>query len=129
MKKISRYDISGLIEAQFEPGSRGRALRNRLGIKGKRVMDKLEREEQLRAIEELSGMYDSNHLFTAADVCNMHKVWLDKIYEWAGKYRQVNVSKGDFLFAAAAQVPKLMAEFEKRIFMNSPPAILKLWTK
>src|SRR4030067_2537375 len=104
MKKISRYDISGLIEAQFESGSRRRCLRNRLGIKGKRVMDKLEREEQLRAIEELSGMYDSNHLFTAADVCNMHKVWLDKIYEWAGKYRQGNVSKGDFLFSGGGPV-------------------------
>ncbi|MEW6715721.1 MAG: Fic family protein [Nitrospirota bacterium] len=113
MKKSGRYDTSALIEAQCEPGSHGRVLKNKLGIRSKRAMDKLEREEQLRAIEKLTHIYDSNHRFTAADVCNIHKVWLGKIYEWAGRYRQVNVSKGDFHFAAAAHVPKLMVEFEK----------------
>jgi len=35
MKKGGHYDASGLIEAQFEPGSRGRVLRYLLGIKSK----------------------------------------------------------------------------------------------
>ena len=38
---------------------------------------------------------------------------LGDIYEWAGQYRNVNISKGAFHFAASAQVPKLMCEFEK----------------
>jgi len=42
MKKSGRYDVSGLVEAQFEPGSRGRVLRNRLGIKSSRKMDDVE---------------------------------------------------------------------------------------
>ena len=42
----------------------------------------------------------------------MHKIWLGDIYEWAGQYRQVNISKGDFSFAMAAQIPKLMARLE-----------------
>ena len=42
-KKIAdRYDISGLVEAQFEPGSRRRVLKNLLGVKSKREMDRLE---------------------------------------------------------------------------------------
>ncbi len=109
MKKAGRYDVSHLLEAQFEPGSRGRVLNNKLGIKRKRVM----RDEQFRAIETLTSMYDSTHRFTAKDICSMHKVWLEEIYEWAGRYRKVNVSRGDFHFAAVAQVPKLMAELEK----------------
>jgi len=113
MKKISRYDMFGLIEAQFEPGSRGRVLKNLLSIKSKREMDRVEAREQLRALEELSNLYNADHRFTSADICKMHKIWLGKIYEWAGQYRQVNVSKGDFPFAAAKQVPGLMAEFEK----------------
>jgi cell filamentation protein len=113
MRKGGRYDTSQLIEAQFEPGSRGRVLRNKLGIKSKRQMDKLERQEQFRTLEELIGVYDENHCFTVYDVCNIHKIWLGNIYEWAGKYRQVNISKGDFNFAAAGQIPKLMAEFEE----------------
>ena len=35
----------------------------------------------------------------------MHKVWLGRIYEWAGDYRQVNLTKGSFSFAAARQIP------------------------
>ncbi len=50
----------------------------------------------------------------ARDICNI-RVWLGSIYEWADKYRQVNISKAGFLFAAAGQVPKLMASFEKEI--------------
>ena len=42
MKKSSRYDTSVLPEAQFEPGSRGRVLKNLLGRKRKRDMDEAE---------------------------------------------------------------------------------------
>ena len=113
MKKGGHYDASGLIEAQFEPGSRGRVLRNLLGIKSKREMDQIEAQEQLRTLEELVRIYDQTHRFTAADVRRIHKMWLESIYAWAGKYRQVNLSKGDFPFAAANQIPRLMIEFEK----------------
>lgn len=49
MKKTENYDTAGLIEAQFEPGSRGRVLKNLLGIKRKREMDEIEasREGQI----------------------------------------------------------------------------------
>src|SRR4030042_2109766 len=113
MKKGGHYDASSLIEAQVEPGSRGRVLRNLLGIKSKREMDQVEAQEQLRTLEELVRIYDQTHRFTAADVRRIHKIWLGSIYAWAGNYRQVNLSKGDFPFAAANQIPRLMIEFEK----------------
>ena len=113
MKKGGHYDALGLIEAQFEPGSRGRVLKNLLGIKSKREMDQIEAQEQLRTLEELVRIYDQTHRFTAADVRKIHKMWLEPIYAWAGNYRQVNLSKGDFPFAAANQIPRLMIEFEK----------------
>ncbi|MFN8601543.1 MAG: hypothetical protein U0842_13835 [Candidatus Binatia bacterium] len=40
---------------------------------------------------------------------HLHKRWLGSIYPWAGVYRQVNVSKGRLIFAAATQVHRLMA--------------------
>jgi cell filamentation protein len=43
----------------------------------------------------------------------MHRRWLGEIYAWAGDYRQVNIAKGEFMFAAAGQVPRLMQEFER----------------
>jgi cell filamentation protein len=113
MKKGGHYDVSGLIEAQFEPSSHGRVLKNLLGIKSKREMDQVEAEEQLRALEELITLYDQNHRFTSADVRRIHKIWLGPIYAWAGQYRRVNLSKGDFPFAPANQIPRLMVELEK----------------
>lgn len=113
MKRIDRYDISGLIEAQFEPGSRGHVLKNLPGIKSKPEMDRVEALEYLRAIGELSGLYDEKHRFKASDIRRMHKVWLGRIYEWAGKYRQVNTSKEGFPFATARHIPRLMEELEK----------------
>lgn len=57
---------------------------------------------------EFIGQYDEQHRFTAADIREIHRRWLGGIYEWAGAYRRVNVSKGAFPFAAAARVPDLM---------------------
>lgn len=113
MKSGGRYATSRLVEAQFEPGSRGRVLRNLLGIKRKREMDQAEAREQLRALNELVALYNERHRFTAADVCRIHRIWLGRFYSWAGRYRQVNVSKVRFPFAVAGQIPRLMAELER----------------
>jgi cell filamentation protein len=88
-KIADRYDVSGLVEAQFEPGSHRRVLKNLLRIRRKREMDRLEGIEQLRALRELIKIYGKNHRFTAADICRIHKIWLGNIYAWAGKYRRV----------------------------------------
>ncbi len=113
MKKSNRYDTSHLIEHQSEPGSRGTVLRNKLGITSKRTMDRREKVEQIRTMEELIGIFDIDHRFTASDIRKIHGIWLGSIYEWAGKYRQVAVSKNGFPFAFPAQICKLRAEFEK----------------
>ena len=113
MKKKGRYDVSGSIEAQFEPGSNDTVLRNKLGIADSDVMDRIEAEALIKATDALFHEYDVEHKFNAGDICHMHKVWLGDIYEWAGNYRSVNISKGDFSFAMAAQIPKLMDQFEK----------------
>lgn len=42
MKKGRRYDTSGIVEAEFEPGSGRRVLKNLIGVKRKREMDQIE---------------------------------------------------------------------------------------
>ena len=113
MNKAGRYKTSHLPEDQFEPGSQGHVLKNMLGVKNKQEMHRIEARRQLRTINEISKLFGERHRFTAEDVRAIHKIWLGGIYPWAGQYRQVNISKGDFPFAAAGQVPELMEEFER----------------
>lgn len=119
--KSGRYETSKLMEAQFEPGSRERVLKNLLRIKSKREMDRIEGQEQIRALAELIRLFDRNHRFTADDLRKIHKIWLGKIYAWAGEYRRVNLSKGDFPFAAARHISQLMEEFKNNSLRQFTP--------
>jgi cell filamentation protein len=121
MKKGNRYDVSGLVEAQFERGSRGRVLKNRLGIRSRLKMDDAETTALRTAMDALVRKYDESHRFTAADICAMHRSWLIGIYEWAGEYRNVNLTKDGFPFAAAALVPSLMTRFERDVLARCTP--------
>jgi cell filamentation protein len=125
----SRYSTSHLSEAQFEPGSKDLVLRNKLGITSPNEIDRIEKEEQLRALEELTGLFDADHRFTAADICHMHSIWLRNIYEWAGQDRQVKISKRDFSFAFPEHIPKLMAEFEEGPLQEFTPCQFKTHDK
>ncbi len=125
MKKSGRYKTAHLVEDAYEPGSDGQVLKNKLGISSASEMDRLEKEEQLRAMDELTDLFDQDHRFTAADICKMHKMWLSSIYEWAGKYRQVKMSRDDFSFAFPEQIPKLMTEFEKGPLRDFTPCHFK----
>ena len=116
-----RYDVSGLPEAQFEPGSNDQVLKNRLGITSRQEMDASEARALERAMDVLVRTYRETHRFTAADLCDCHRTWLGGIYEWAGRYRRVNVSKDGFPFAAAAQVPALMEQFERDVLRRCTP--------
>jgi cell filamentation protein len=122
MKKPGdRYDVSGLIEAQFEPGSRGRVLKNKLGIRSRRRMDDAEAGALRKTMDGLVRKYDESHRFTVADVCATHRSWLGGIYEWAGEYRMVNISKDGFPFAAAELIPSLMIQFERDVLAHCTP--------
>ena len=88
-----RYDVSGLPEAQFEPGSNGLVLKNLLGMTSKRDMDDAEASGLERAMDVLIRTYGETHRFTATDLCDCHRIWLGNIYEWAGHFRRVNVAK------------------------------------
>lgn len=125
VKKGRRYEISGLVEGQAEPGSRGRVLRNLLGIKKKREMDRVELREQLRAMAELVDLYDRDHRFSADDVRRIHRIWLGPVYAWAGEYRKVNLTRNGFPFAAAGQIPRLMETFEKDVLKKYTPCRVK----
>ncbi|MFC7420434.1 Fic/DOC family protein [Iodobacter arcticus] len=58
---------------------------------------------------------------TAGDLQDWHHMWLGNVYDWAGCVRSVNMSKGDFHFAAAAQIPRLLDVFERDCLARFTP--------
>jgi cell filamentation protein len=108
----SRYQGHG-DEAEHEPGSRGRVLRNLLGVHSTREISRLESERLLAVTEQIIDETEVDQSFTAADLGRWHRTWLGEIYPWAGEYRHVNLARSGFMFAAAEQVPRLMHELER----------------
>jgi cell filamentation protein len=80
-----------------------------------------ETRELYRVFNELTDVYDQEHRFTADDICSMHRNWLGSVYEWAGSYRNVTISKGGFTFALPRFLPQLMADLEKEELAHYTP--------
>ena len=108
-------------EAEFEPGSRGRVLRNLLGITRVHDMNEAESQALMLAQEAALDRFGPEHRFTADDTCALHRLWLGPIYAWAGEYRSVNIGKAGFQFAHAPLIPGLMAELERGALARLTP--------
>jgi fido (protein-threonine AMPylation protein) len=83
MGSKKRYDVSDSLEGQFQPGSRGKVLFNKLGITSPKEMDRAEALALEKAFDKLLHSYDKKHRFSAPDICAMHREWLGEIYSWA----------------------------------------------
>lgn len=117
-KKSGRYSVSS--DEDFEPDSGDEVLKNLLGIKSKIAIEALEEKELERAEVELLAI-DTEHRFTSEDICNIHELWLGDIYPFAGNYRSVNMSKGDFQFASSSRIESLMTELEAKYLCKYTP--------
>lgn len=109
------------VEAEFESGSRGRVLRNALGIVRVRDMQLAESQALLLAQQQAVDTFSQDHRFTAEDIRALHRIWLGPIYLWAGEYRSVNIGKGGFQFASAHLIPGLMAQLERTALAQYTP--------
>ena len=108
---LSRYKVLGSA-AEYEPGSNGLVLRNRLGISDPVVMEELERNQLLDLYQATIGEGISTKPLRSSYLLGWHRDWLRNIYDWAGKVRTFNLSKQGFAFASAHLLPELLAAFE-----------------
>jgi cell filamentation protein len=116
----TKYAAGGM-ESEFQPGSRGKVLRNLLGITRVREMEAVESQALTIAQETAVTQYGPSHRFTSADVRRLHRIWLGRIYPWAGHYRSLNIGKGGFQFAHAPLIPRLMSAFGKDALRRHTP--------
>jgi len=117
-----RYQAEGA-EAEFQPGSRNRVLRNLPGIRSVREMQNRESIALVAATQQAIDATARDQRFTSADVRRLHRSWLGEIYSLAGAYRTVNMSKDGFPFAAASQIDRLMGQLDDGALKTFTPCI------
>lgn len=77
------------------------ALENKLGIKSSAELAREEERISKKKAVELfeNGMLETLEAGKFQTLCEIHKYLFDDIYDFAGKIRTVNISKGNFRFA------------------------------
>ena len=77
------------------------ALENKLGIKSSAELAREEERISKKKAVELfeNGMVEKLEAGKFQTLCEIHKYLFDDIYDFAGKIRTVNLSKGNFRFA------------------------------
>lgn len=119
---MSRYTVHG-DEGEFQPGSDGLVLRNRVGIVSLDEMNELEFELLAQLYESILLTDFPNRVLSIEDIKSWHLRWLGNVYDWAGQERSVNMYKGGFAFAAAGQIPTLLAQFQKDCLERWTPCV------
>lgn len=121
-KHATRY--AGSTDDDYQPGSQNRVLKNKLGITSKRKLHDEEIIAYQKAAEKLAQTLSSDHKFNADDVKGIHKEIFGDLYEWAGEYRNKDLSKDGFMFSRAIFIDEQMREFSKLILeKRTPPAV------
>ena len=84
-------------------------------------MDEAEFNALVDAQMRYLDIINDKSVFTAKLLCQMHADWLGKIYEWAGCYRTVEMSKSGFIWPPAYRVAANMDSFESKLLRNYTP--------
>lgn len=108
---MNRYQSHGH-QSQYQPGSGDLVLSNLVGITSPEDMKELELELLAQLYEDVLLNKLPDRRLTVGDLKEWHRRWLGNVYRWAGQDRSVNMSKDGFPFAAAAQIARLLVEFE-----------------
>lgn len=88
---------------------------NKLGITDSAELAKIEEKiSKQKAVEMFeSGYLESLEAGTFESLARIHKYLFDKIYDFAGELRKVNISKGNFRFAPLMYLDAALQSIDK----------------
>ncbi len=102
------------------PGHEDEILPNLLGLSDKRAIELAEGEGFFRAELVLYEELGDDTIFDVTYIKRIHHLALAHLYAFAGKLREVNISKGGFAFPAARFLEPSMREFETNVLKKEP---------
>jgi cell filamentation protein len=100
--------------------SEGEILPNKLGITDSEKIAEEEYRGFLRSEIKYETELDNISQINWELISSIHKTAFSHLYKFAGELRQVNLSKGGFMFPAAKFLPTAVKNFEKE-FLNPIP--------
>jgi len=89
--------------------------KNKLGIADADIIHEIENNLLTQAYEKFSSQITEKTLLDETYFINLHKKTFESLYEFAGVYRNKNMSKGDSQFCLAQYLPSE----SKRILSSS----------
>ena len=90
-------------------------LNNKLGITNQVEFNKAEEKISKQKAKQLfdSGVIDKIEVGTFAGLAQIHEILFGDIYEFAGRIRDVNISKGNFRFAPLIYLEEALKNIDK----------------
>lgn len=102
------------------PYDQNEHLPNLLHLNSAEAIAAVEFDGFLKAEVMLTEALTSRTKFTNRFILKAHKLALGDVYSFAGKWRDVNLSKGGFVFPTAQFLPDVMHSFEANILSKLP---------
>ncbi|OOE88634.1 Fic/DOC family protein [Salinivibrio sharmensis] len=113
---MSRYQTQSS-EAQYQPGSNERVLKNHMGVTDPTKMEDIEAVLLAKLYERVFTGGHFPRQVRVSTLASWHRQWLGNVYLWAGQVRNVELSKGGFRFTSPKQIGPCLQHFES-VFLN-----------
>lgn len=95
--------------------------KNKLGIADADIIHEIENNLLFQAYEKFSSQITEKTLFDEAYFINLHKKTFESLYDFAGLYRTVNMSKSNSQFCLAQYLPnestRIFTELKKDAYL------------
>jgi cell filamentation protein len=118
-----KYNVSGNVESQYVDEAQ-QVLVNKRGITDLTTLGIAEEEGLARAYEALLSDVLSDTPMTCDLIRHVHQRIFGDLYEWAGRWRTVQISKPGAIWPAAQFLDQSMATFEREVLAKFPASQL-----
>ncbi|MGA2796870.1 MAG: Fic family protein [Thermoguttaceae bacterium] len=123
-KRRDRYDVSGNVETQYVDADET-VLVNKKGITDLHTLQIAEEEALARAYETLLGEVRIDTPMTCDLLRHIHHRIFGELYDWAGAWRTVWISKPGITWPAPDFLDRNMQGFERNVLDKHPADSLK----
>lgn len=118
-KDRDRYDVSGNVEAQYVDEDET-ILVNKQGIADLETLQRAEEEALAKAYETLLSEVRTDTPLTCELLTYVHDRIFGELYEWAGRWRTVQISKPGAIWPPPRYLDDAMRTFEQDVLTKYP---------